>query len=744
MKFLRSLGILLATGYTLTALAATIAVTRVETSISECRGPTGAKISTHSSLEDAQTACTNEALKNPGAKYTIHASDLNLIATADANPVVNSGGKGGTSSPNVPSPPADLLAPTSPSRLIATPGINKIDYTWNQSVDNYDGATAGSGLTSYILNLNGVDQAPITAGVASNIRTPCVKVEVGTSGSTYTQSVLNGNDNLFTGAAPTGLALTDAFQYCYWTVTGDFTITTQVASLTSGGSPPGYAWSGVIARVDTDSPDSTERYKAFGQYIVANNRGLVQQGRATAGGVYSQFCSVAGANSPAYVQIVRVANLWTYNYTFDGSTWASCGSETAAFPSTIRIGAFLSSYSATSIASLLHDLKYTQSSDLAYTYNIAAPATIIAKVKAKDASAAQNLSAYSATVTASPTSTAPSTADFSWHPGHYLRPGGAQGFADMNAARDQVYAILDEEPRFAGAMIQVPWGLVETSKNVYNFSQIDRDLAIVQAKGKRLAIELTLEWFHVAEGSNQFLPQYLVDEGGVLDLPEGSGVAHFYRADLNSPAVIARLIALYNALGAHYDAEPYFELITFGETASMSCSQWPTAVASLKAAFPHKNVILPLNFCDGNLVNLAAAVNAANMGIGGPDTRTPPMGEDHGSRLLRGAGIDALYGTGGGPATDFGSIDYRPKMPVAYEYEALGNVPPSAIIGYINNTLKSTHQFWATYKNAWYPSYCGPNPELCYENGIHTTLNSTNFAISTACPTNYLGRCTTP
>jgi len=317
-----------------------------------------------------------------------------------------------------------------------------------------------------------------------------------------------------------------------------------------------------------------------------------------------------------------------------------------------------------------------------------------------------------------------------WNPGHYVR-ANALGFPENDATRQSVYDLTRNNPLFKGGLITVTWGEVEPIEGQYDFSQIDKDLAYLKSMGKMLIIEV---WWQKYGGdvNARYFPQYIIDAGGIGSIPSQNE----HHVLINEQQWADRYIALQRALAARYDGDPGVEQVVITETASTSAYEFKYIVPAVAAFWSKTAVVLYMNWVDTpELARDLMAICAQNaVGVGGPDILPPkpisPTGEDNGSRALRGVGRDSLYSDGTNIG-DFGSIDYRGRIPVSYSYEALFNIPPSALIGYAMNTLKATHIVWGV--NNSLPA--GQD----WPTGVLPTVQSVSGLTSTAMPTAFLG-----
>jgi hypothetical protein len=285
-----------------------------------------------------------------------------------------------------------------------------------------------------------------------------------------------------------------------------------------------------------------------------------------------------------------------------------------------------------------------------------------------------------------------------------------------------------------GALMTVPWGSVETSQGVYDFSQIDKDLAYLKAMGKRLILEVWwMNYWNTLPSAPQsggvyWLPDYMISNGCAAAATYSSGVG--YTVQLHQQACMDRLIALFQALAQRYNSDPNIEQIIITEPSVPYASydsnafltQFQRLVAAIPAAWPNTSRAFYMNWFD-QPGTMAASAAQNGVGLGGPDTLPPPpIGpwEDDGSQALRGAG--GKYGT----------VDYRGRIPVSYSYEALYSIAPASLMSYALGTLKVTHMAWAANDNL--------ASNLNWDTGVIPAITAVNGQVgSTACPTVYSG-----
>lgn len=202
-----------------------------------------------------------------------------------------------------------------------------------------------------------------------------------------------------------------------------------------------------------------------------------------------------------------------------------------------------------------------------------------------------------------------------------------------------------ERPDIAGVQVVYNWRRLEPKQGEYDFSAIDADLAMADALGKKLFIQIQDRFFS-PDARN--LPAYLLEEpqygGGLvpqMDNPgEGKAEAYGWAAMQWNENVRARYQALLKALGEKFDGR--VEGINLPETAididmkaeaeksGFSCDAYFAAelenLGVAREAFTRSHVVQYVNFwpCEwGNdhkyMSRLFDFASANGVGLGGPD-----------------------------------------------------------------------------------------------------------------------------
>ena len=204
-------------------------------------------------------------------------------------------------------------------------------------------------------------------------------------------------------------------------------------------------------------------------------------------------------------------------------------------------------------------------------------------------------------------------------------------------------ALLDR-PDIDGVQIVYTWRMLEPEKGVYDFSAIEADLALADARGKQLFAQIQDRFFLPTA---RHVPQYLLDDpeyGGGLarqyDNPgEGEPTGQGWTAMHWNPAVRARFQALLAALGERFDGRLYgvnlpessFDpLSEEGGADGFTCDAYFDAtldnMTAARAAFDETHVVQYINFwpCEWNndhhyMEQAFALAIQQGIGAGGPD-----------------------------------------------------------------------------------------------------------------------------
>lgn len=204
-------------------------------------------------------------------------------------------------------------------------------------------------------------------------------------------------------------------------------------------------------------------------------------------------------------------------------------------------------------------------------------------------------------------------------------------------------APLLRRPGIGGVQVVYNWRTLEKRKGEYDFSAIEKDLAVTDRLGKKLFIQIQDRFFS-AEARN--IPAYLLEDveyGGGLapqfDNPgENKGVGSGWVAQQWNPAVRQRYQALLTALAAKFDGRVYgvnlpetsIDLDPNNRPKDYSCDAYFAGqmenLGFARKAFTKSMVVQYVNFwpCEWNndheyMSRLFDFATKNGIGLGGPD-----------------------------------------------------------------------------------------------------------------------------
>lgn len=357
-----------------------------------------------------------------------------------------------------------------------------------------------------------------------------------------------------------------------------------------------------------------------------------------------------------------------------------------------------------------------------------------------------------------------------WNPGHYMASNSVifagQSISRIQGEMDQ----LSGWENIQGYRVFTTWGALEPQENHYDFSTTDAIMARLKTKyGKprHMVLVVLPGTFANSLGSNNTstLPGYLQSSSEMGASPvsgsygwwgknSGGKSTGTYVAALYRPKVMDRFIALLQAIGAHYDSEPYFEGLMIQED-SWYLTAWSGApdyseasfVAQLKRmllaaveALPHTNVIMENTWLTtaGPTIELEQWMIANRIAPGTADA----FGQSHfqGASGLGGLawGLQSYAGvssSGNRPS------DQRAIARAMVDIEAPdicggrtisgGPYSPMDIVNALNTTYQASHAFWTHLFGS--ESNCGPSTKW---SSLAQTLSS-NPLTHTDYPSSY-------
>jgi hypothetical protein len=235
--------------------------------------------------------------------------------------------------------------------------------------------------------------------------------------------------------------------------------------------------------------------------------------------------------------------------------------------------------------------------------------------------------AINTTKTTATTTTSTTRPAVKWHPGHYIMLYSNQSEPYYF---NSVLTDLTNHPKFQGVQKQYFWNKLEPQYGVYDFSEIQSDLANLAKINKRLILRIQAESFITYDKRVPYYLQTSEYQGGVYMIDTGKG----YNAAYYNTKVQIRMIALVQALGKAFDANPNLEMINLEETSpSKADSTWNAtylndyingmlnvAIAARKA-FPTTVVDQFVNYPASQLPQIFNTALTYGIGVGGPDTK---------------------------------------------------------------------------------------------------------------------------
>lgn len=292
-----------------------------------------------------------------------------------------------------------------------------------------------------------------------------------------------------------------------------------------------------------------------------------------------------------------------------------------------------------------------------------------------------------------------------FHPGHYMlifdEPDPVRKLAQMT----RYAAEVGSNPNLQGIAVRYRWTILESSKDVYDFSQIRTDINLLKAQNKRLIVQIRASSFPVdpfiTVPAYMRTPEY---EGGQANKiispvnPTGEG----YTAKHWLPVVGERYRALIRAIAREFKDEPYLEAFrseetalgvdtsrsnTIGYTYQAYVAQLKLNIDTLAESFPNTVTVQEVNYLSGSpnllatLTDLTAYARDKQVGIGGPDIAPRQPG------LLNGA--YRLY-----PLHDGFAPLMTDVQSAAYETRNGGPYTPDELLAFSISDLKLNYICW--------------------------------------------------
>lgn len=324
-----------------------------------------------------------------------------------------------------------------------------------------------------------------------------------------------------------------------------------------------------------------------------------------------------------------------------------------------------------------------------------------------------------------------------WNPGNYM---ASEGILYGSGTLSSVQPEMDDINGYGniiGYRIMVSWGALEPTEGNYDFSVLDAILNRLKTayhQPKHLVVTIvpgTWAGAPASPANSNVLPAYLQNDSTYGPSPSSGSYGWWgpkaggYAAALYRPAVMDRMIALVQALGQHYDADPYFEALMFQEdawmvglwstasdySASKAVTQFERLLTAATAAFPHTSIVmentwagdvsLTQNFEQWMVNNRIAPGTADTVGQSAFNAgyASSPQGLNWGLQAYMGIVASGSSYTGG---------DLRPHARAMLDVEpfdmqgdyysnwsAPAGYKPADILAALNNTYQASHAFWA-------------------------------------------------
>jgi len=354
------------------------------------------------------------------------------------------------------------------------------------------------------------------------------------------------------------------------------------------------------------------------------------------------------------------------------------------------------------------------------------------------------------------------TSKVKWHPGFYVRV--THPWDSMTIG----------EPNIRGAQVLYHWRDLESDDGEYRLDTASggnpagnpsKNVADLAAQGKYMMILFFEQTY--GSSASPCVPAYMRDKSAHPEL-EGGQFVRIRNQDTGEstypdepppslpsnmkvvscapklwiPAVQDRLFALFEALGARLDGEPYFEGFISGESSVSNPgpgAAWDAFFLEqqrvLSKAFPRSVVYQALNYTmNGKGVIpllFQQAYDLGNVGIFGPDT---VPGKDTWST--------PYYRTYGNDAPAPNRIPLSMAMQLPYAGGTTAGLDPShpwqTLLDYATGELHVNHFFWDTY--SWAESgysTSDPSHSYVYSRDAVPMVNALNGEIpNSACPEN--------
>ncbi|MEZ5488322.1 MAG: hypothetical protein R3E75_11960 [Steroidobacteraceae bacterium] len=355
-----------------------------------------------------------------------------------------------------------------------------------------------------------------------------------------------------------------------------------------------------------------------------------------------------------------------------------------------------------------------------------------------------------------------SSGGIKWNPGHYVRPDELFFIANSGERR-AIYNTVRNVPQVRGALIAVPWGMIEKREGVYDWSSLDEEIEYLASMGKKVMIEVHFRKFggnipSLPQGNDRlYLPDYIIQKGWVGSNTDDVGG---YSARLDIAGCMDRFVALFKALADRYDANPALEHVIASETSlALSDSgfrydslmaQQKRLLTALKGMFHSTHFSIMNNFMNGGgtpeIETREFTYQMVQLGVGVsvPDILPPSGGAtyDNWNMLAyRGAGVVGGH--------SFGTTDLRGSVPSVANQEVIfkSGFTPQNLYSHAVQSYGATHIVWTAHGGSYggmpvtRTSPAVDMPGMRWTDGVLPYLKTNNLPVRSACPTKFNGAC---
>lgn len=517
------------------------------------------------------------------------------------------------------SPPVtDQLATPAPTGIAGAAGSGSVTFTCDPVGDMHDGVTAASGVATYILNVNGVDQTGVSAPAANVTVQPTVsRVGAFSPDPTLVQA---GRQFTFTskGKGLDDAAGVDQLGIAWYERTGDFDLIVNMSSL-SGSGASDFARMGIMWREATSGTITSAtncRMGAIFRFLNNGDQSIQTVDRITGATQRVVRNTAPGTFSARFMKISKRRNttdVFTYSFSIDGGGWtvAYTSPALAGLSNTLVLGLFgcdtQTTGGASSVVTGVYDgLVYLPGTQAQISKSYTTSTTVTGKWKAVDV--AGNVSAYSPTAGASG---ATSGAAVTYNPRSHWIKSVPSGVTSVTGKPDPWFYSLRHvevmnklKSYFAsigsigvtGVYFFLSWRDIETSSGVYDFTVLDTAAQAAKDLGFRYGFCIVTASKFI---DNDIFPDYMFADAATkaqyfaVRVPSDQFDGN-YRWYASSGPARARIAALINAVGAHVktDAKCEFCNILGTETAFTA---YPMGSASPDSEYTGANVLSGFN-----------------------------------------------------------------------------------------------------------------------------------------------------